>query len=367
MSGVISAVIAVVAVASAASSVTAAVAAGAVTLSAVFTVTAAIGAVVSTIGALTGDRTLQTVGMVVGAIGGVGAIANSAGMFGAGATVEGLFGAGGDVARSGADEAGFAMTDWASEAAKIPAASATTSAEVAASAGGEALSSAVQPVTVNGIAEAGGFVSDAQKANLVAGGLGQGDAPTGAALDQVTGVTHPTPVDSSVVSGTPSTVPGAPTAPTAAPVAAPTTPTAPTTPAATPGAVSGTVQTSTSGASSLGGQLAANVGTATDSGGGAFSGIFDFMNRNSAMTMGTFQAASSFIAGAFGGNKEPAQEQLNYWQAQADANVAAANLQKQRLANMQTGVPTASGGGQITVTPPRGLINNHPTVTGVPA
>lgn len=363
MSGVVSAVIAVVAVATAASSISAAVAVGAVTLSAVFTTVAAVGAVVSTIGALTGDKTLQTVGMVVGAVGGIGAIANSVGMFGAGATVEGLFGSGSDAVQAFSGSGGVESVAAAPvEGAASGASSLGGQAAEAVASGGEALSSAVQPVTVNGIAEAGGFANPAQEANLVPGSLGQGDAPTGIIGDGGTTAINP---PASTVSTTPvdaSTVTGGPVAPDVTPVGAPTTvaPSAPGSPADL--GIPGSANAASTAASTVGPVTA----PASAGGGSAIGGIFDFMNKNSALTMGTFQAASSFIAGAFGGDKEPPQEQLNYWQAQADANTAAANLQKQRLANMQSGIPRASGGGQISVTP-AGLINQQRTVTGVPA
>lgn len=60
-----------------------AVLAGAASATVTLEAVAAVGATVSAIGAVTHDKTLSTVGMVLGGIGGIGALASSAGLFGA--------------------------------------------------------------------------------------------------------------------------------------------------------------------------------------------------------------------------------------------------------------------------------------------
>lgn len=66
--------------------------AGTATLAVTLTAVATVGATLGAIGAITHDKTLSTVGMVMGAVGGVGALAANAGVFGAEATTASLFG-----------------------------------------------------------------------------------------------------------------------------------------------------------------------------------------------------------------------------------------------------------------------------------
>ena len=82
------------------------------------------------------------------------------------------------------------------------------------------------------------------------------------------------------------------------------------------------------------------------------------------LALGAIKAASSFISGAFSEGVTP--EQRRAYAAQAEQNLAAANLARaqeailqRRLRNMNDPVPTA----QLN-SPPPGLINSASAVTG---
>lgn len=374
MSGAISATVAVVAIGFAVES---AVTVG-LTLATVLAATAAVGATLAAVGAITGDKTLQTVGMVVGAVGGIGALANSAGMF----------------ASSGL-AAEIAAGTTAAETAS-PFATAGIDAEIAgwsnygagvtspAAGGGATFSapdvSASQPVTFDGVAQDAG-ISDYQTNQLTGGqNAGVGDSVSPLAFEPQTVSTNPVtdsvansrpPLDTgtSLINETPASAVQAGATPQAPTAAAPQATVAPTAaPAAAPSApVTGANTGMINGGLSFE-SVASNPGTAgitRTTGSGGLSGIMDFMNKNPVMTMGTLQAASSFFAGAFGGaDADPARSAA--YEAQAAQNQAAANLANRQLANMSSPLPSASGGGQITVRPPTGLINQN-RVTGVPA
>jgi len=399
MSGAVTVTVAVVSIAVAAVEVGAVVAGAAFTIGTALAVTAAVGATLSAVGMFTGDKTLQTVGTVIGAVGAVGSLANSAGLLGGlGDTV--LFG-GEAVADAGI--AGSANIAEAASSATTGVAEGTTLAETA-NPFVEAASSA-QPVTVESVAAAtnsvgpGQFASAEQAANLVPNAAGQGgDAVTTQVVD--TGIQElpptqmpppgappaatssaPTAADATPVGGqAPGSPPQAPNAPQPTPVQTPVAPQAPTV----------TGSTGINNATSVAGQSTAAMSAApgytayapVDIGGGSpFGGILEFLNKHPMLAYGAIQAGSSFFAGAFGGGeKDPTAQQLAAWQAQADANTAAANLQNQRAANIASGIPISNK--QMAQTgminqpvpnsapsPVQGLINRSagPQVTGVPA
>lgn len=95
-----------------------------------------------------------------------------------------------------------------------------------------------------------------------------------------------------------------------------------------------------------------------------WSRIFDMVESRPTLALGAIKAASSFISGAFSEGVTP--EQRRAYAAQAEQNLAAANLARaqeailqRRLRNMNDPVPTA----QLN-SPPPGLINSASAVTG---
>lgn len=381
MSGVVSATVAVVAIGFAAAEVAAVTA---TTLSIALAVTAAVGATVSAVGAITGDKTLQYIGMAVGAVGAIGSLANSAGLFASEAVVGGLGDAAGGV------------TEGVTEAAQQTVAQSVQQGTDAATWATTPVAEA--PVTVENIAAAAGYEVPGQAASVgdysnVGIGSDVGESGTQTLKSNVQSysstpppsmgpeATPPTPTptaDAAPVTAPTGGAAAPPAAPQASTVAPPVVdaPAAPVTGAVNPYdlGVPGSAQSAADAAARVGPvsvPIPAPGSAAAPASSGGLGGIMEFMNKNAALTMGTFQAASSFFAGAFGGgsDKEPTEQQLNAWQAQANQNTAAANLATWQLANMQSGVPRAVGGGQISVTPPKagGLLNNPPKVTGVPA
>lgn len=104
--------------------------------------------------------------------------------------------------------------------------------------------------------------------------------------------------------------------------------------------------------------------TATDQ--SIWSRIFDMIESKPTLSLGAIKAASSFISGAFSEGTTP--EQRRAYAAQAEQNLAAANLARaqeailqRRLRNMNDPIPMA------TSNSPPGLINSTSPVTGRPA
>lgn len=107
-----------------------------------------------------------------------------------------------------------------------------------------------------------------------------------------------------------------------------------------------------------------NTGGITKVDASIWSRIFDMVEKRPTLALGALKAASSFISGAF--SEGTTAEQRQAYAAQAEQNLAAANLARtqdailqRRLRNMSDRIPVA------TSLPPPGLINS--TVTGRPA
>ena len=144
-----------------------------------FATVAAIGAIAGGIGTLTGNKTLTQIGMVMGAVGGVGALASSAGMFGNAATMgdaesfgAGSAGAGSTVADTAAVASGAVANPLsevqgggtlASAAPVTPDGSAFDA--LPASVSGDATTAAAAPVSQPGILNTGGGVASSSTQN----------------------------------------------------------------------------------------------------------------------------------------------------------------------------------------------------------
>lgn len=77
------------------------VAAVGITIGTALEVVAAVGAVISVVGKVTGDKDLMKAGMIVGAVGGIGALASSAGLFNGATQLSDLFGSSSSAAAAG--------------------------------------------------------------------------------------------------------------------------------------------------------------------------------------------------------------------------------------------------------------------------
>lgn len=75
----------------------------ALTLTGALEITAALGATLGAVGAVTRDKGLMKAGMIIGAVGGIGALAANAGLFGAEASTASLFGGVGGAESTAAD------------------------------------------------------------------------------------------------------------------------------------------------------------------------------------------------------------------------------------------------------------------------
>ena len=262
-----------------------AVIAGSTAIADIAATVAAVGATVSAVGSVTHDKTPQTAGMVLGAVGGVDFLANAGRRLGDAATVGSVFGtSGADAASTGTD----AFSDVAQNADMGDAAA--TAADTAAGSGGDALDQAEG--LFNGLP---GGTSDT--ANAAAA-----DVPAG-------------------------------TAPPAGAAASAATP-AGTAPAATDGSILNPVAVTAMNPSAA--ALAGNV-----TGNTTLGNIQSFLETKGGgmVGMGVVQAAGSFLAGATDTLK-PAQ--VAQYQAQANANNAAAALTNKQVANMAQPVPTAT-------------------------
>lgn len=304
-------------------------------------ITAAVGATLGAVGAITKDKGLMTAGLVIGGIGAVGAIASS---FGAFSSTSSLFGTSTDVA----SDVAFAQSGQAAAAAddamlgyygvesavNITPSVLGTSAENAASAGDFVQSfsqvAPITPVTTNALSD----VVPAAAPNVA---------------DQTAAVVGgPSSVQPGVVQ------PNIPTNPT--PVSAPVAPAVTGAPAA-----AGTTTDQTAAA----GNFEASLSKMNKP--GMLAGIMDFTKNNPMASYGLIQAAGSFISGA---TNPLTPAQIDSMNAQAAANRANTVVTNQIAANMAGGVPVARvrpvNSAPVTGMPTGGMINTG-SVTGVPA
>lgn len=388
-----------------------AVAAGGTTLA----IIGAVGAVVGAVGAITGVKELAIAGTVIGAIGGIGAIAESAGLLGEVGSFLGLGGSeSGNVASmaTGATEVAREVGDNASWATDVVNASTATP---------------VEGLTV------GSGLHELQQFNAASGLAGEGAAGAGAqaAVDPIRHFSGEAPdphnyfpdmsgyspeqLEQMARNGAPisqgDSVPPLQTveAPRADLVKPPQGSSATPSPGdpATPGGVSATtpgqVSGNAPGASQVNGKvdlatpynssidpatgqttltakangtvLASPVTGTVDGGASTWTKILDTLGKPGIGTLasGLIQAGSAFVSGATN-SLTPAQ--VAAYNAQADANLAQANLARQQQQLLQSqmanasAVPTATRrpGGLINSTAPEGAPQTPaaPQVAGLP-
>lgn len=336
-----------------------AVIAGTATLATTLTAVATVGATLGAIGAITKDKTLSTIGTVMGAVGGIGSLAANAGLFGEAATTESLFGAapatadqmGGDVASSlTANEASQTMSEAdAYAAAGIPMdptsplmgmtgdVSAENVLPTDAMTGTTDATSGDANSLINGTPSGTGIKSLTssnvdEATNTLVKGEGGGTLPSGSPADSVS--------------------PSGAGAQAAAASAAPSPPMA-------GGAIP---DVKIPGQTFLGQDGVTYVSDGTKW--AAQTGFFGSLLKSPMAQYGVIQAAGSFLSGAFDPLKPAQVEAMN---AQATANKASAAFTTQQTQNMQGRLPVAS---RVTGTPAPimggSLINGAP-VTGTVA
>lgn len=345
---------AVIADVAATTAVSAVVAGAAISAATVFTVVAAVGATVGAIGAVTGDKNLQRFGMIVGAVGGIGALASSIGAIGGDAA---SLGNDADAA-AGMGTGSDAYTAASGAASVSPLGSVTDPASDAANAAVPSVADGIDPTyggVINSTDATGTDVSGLANGEPITQAMDGGAGPLVQPGDAALGPKPPAP---GVTGGTSTTATGNPAA----------------TAAATPD--NGVDQASNMLRNlDLQSDVAAEGGTG--SGGimgtlGKFgSSLTDYATAHPGAALGVLQAAGSFLQGATNG-LTPAQ--IAAYNAQAAANRAAAALAQQQASNMAGNLPVAS---RVTGTPastapvPAGLINSTAkpaaNVTGVPA
>ena len=327
--------------------------AGTVTLTGALEVVGAVGATVSAIGAVTHDKTLSTVGMVLGGIGGIGALASSAGLFGADAAAgTPLFG---DASSSISDIEPVTVTPQAASigmdsglgtagAAPVNAVQEGQLPDIINTLGG------VNPTTPGpasaidqSIGAASGNASDippvtvTQQAASIGGDDGNLAATGAASTTGLNQASNATPISSATISG------GTAAAPAQAPPP----------PGTSPPAVNGTPipDVKIPGQTYVG-----QDGTTYVTDGTKFvpqKSLFSSLFSSPLAQYGVIQAAGSFLSGATS-TLTPAQvAQLD---SQAAANNAAAKLTQTQTTNISQPIPTASR--TQPVTGQTGLINS---------
>jgi hypothetical protein len=297
--------------------------AGTFTVMGTLQIVGAVGATLGAIGAVTGDKGLQTAGLVMGGIGGIGSLAAGAGLLGDASAP--LFGSstGGIISDS-------AATGGLTSGLEGPGFGGVGGAG-AASAGKDIIGSITSNASQVGVKAVELTPSVNLATDLVTTPLPN---LTGTSTDLL--ASGAGKVAGLINSSSPTADAMPPTTSTAMPGSAPgvATPDAPVAPVVnTPRQV--------------------NV---DEPGGGAFSGILKFAKENPAVALGTIQAAGSFLQGSFN-SLTPAQ--VAALKAQAANNQASANMTQTQVDNMKQGFPVATRR-------PGGLINSQP-VTGAAA
>lgn len=318
-----------------------AVLAGTASLATTFAAIGAVGATISAIGSVTGVKELQTAGMVIGGIGGVGSLANAVGAFGDGATLNSVFGSGGSSAgaAAGQDTAGLINGGEINE---------TTGVDIAAN-GSNSSDILNTANALGGVNETTGTNIDSadplsatgtQTTNSLANGI-KGDTlqPT----DNMAGAPS-----SDLPSGSPTDAGSIAKAGTTATNISTTDQNWLKT--QYPNPLDGTLAKAPGGQSYT---YSATDGWAPQ----VASGIGGFLGSQSGglIGMGVIQAAGSFLSGAFDPLK-PAQ--VDAYQAQANANNASAALTNKQVSNMNQPIPTAR---RLAVTGAPSLMNSGAT------
>lgn len=330
MSGAVTATVAVVA---------------AMTAAEVFTAIAITGAVVGAVGMVTGSKELKIAGMVLGAVGGIGALATSAGLFageaaagladisGAYADIEGItaqataaygpemlgmpqqMGIPSEYAFTGDDIINGVIGDWSSPVA------ATDPLNVAQA--NVTPQYAVEPALANTQAQAAAakspseVYSDFDVNKGASQQLGSGDMAQALPAP----VTPVTPVS---------------TAPVAPGARAPTVD-------VTEGMLVGT-------------KVPAPTPTPPTPDPGLWASLYGAAKDNPLLAYGALQGTTAFISGVFKGGADSAltPAQIEYYQAHAAANHAAANISRIQASNMESSLPVAR---RVPRAPVVGMIN----------
>jgi hypothetical protein len=315
-----------------------------------FEATAAVGAVLSVVGTVTHDKTLSTVGLALGAVGGIGALASSAGVLGADAAGGGsLFGATSAPSTADAASAGTIDTIASGSAADaaVPAFASGSAADAAvpAFASGSAADAAVPAFGANYDA-AGNVITSPAGANVAAGvPAGTEMAPQDATAVQnsvAAAQSGGTSQNDAVIGQTPVAAPTGAVDTSAAPPGAPVTnapgqagtPTSPdliSTPPQPPNNLGATDPVTGQTITQAVDQVTGKVVSLPDSSSGTLGGILSFVKSNPVVAYGVLQAGGSLLTGLTS-TLTPAQ--VGALNAQANANNAATALQTQQTANL---------------------------------
>lgn len=310
-----------------------------------FEVIGAVGATLGAIGAITKDKTLSMVGLGLGAVGGIGALATSAGLFGADAASGALFGSGPQAAAATQSVAGTFGGDF------IPQISAPGSA--AASGGVEAgawdVANAASDGTINWAAGA----TSPTGTNEVPPTDQQTFATTSENIsDPARKLAINAKPDSFIDSGTWDPVKTA---------QASVTPDEGVTTGGPGGGFTGKLEAGEIPAGSPTGASISSIDKAV-SDKGIFGGLLDFANKNPTVAMGVLKAGGSLLEGA---TNQLTPAQIDYYNAkaaEAQANAAMSNQQRNNLAAPKAvaSVVPVTGAPQPLVPQIPGLINQPP-------
>jgi hypothetical protein len=313
--------------------------AGTATLATTLTAVATVGATLGAIGAVTKDKTLSTIGMAMGAVGGIGSLAANAGLFGEAATTESLF---------GAADAGIAAPDIAADVAatndlsslstlpELPGVGSVTGATAATDAvgsTGQFMANSVLPTEAIGDATkaASGDVSGLINSPAGSGGGASGiKTITSDTVDDATNQLVKGSGGGSIPSGSPTDAASIAKAGAGAPDA----PAAPLT--------GGVPDVKIPGQSYQGADGATYISDGTK-----FvkqDNFWGSLMKSPATQYGMIQAGGSLVSGLFDPLKPAQVDALN---AQAAANRAQTAQQAQQAKNMTGPLPTATRNGLI--------------------
>lgn len=293
---------------------------------------AAVGAVLSVVGAVTKNKTLSTIGLGLGVVGGVGALA--AGALGASSVLA----SGAEASTAAGDAAAVAQ---AGDAATIGAGAAPLGGGVA----GDALTTATAGVgAADAVPDTIGALSATSEENLTLASTAKDVGSTAA--------TNPADAVASGTTGSPSTGVTAPatTATTATPPPSP-----PAVPSTSSGVDTGTWDTPTPKADAS-----------------VLDKLVTYAGKYPVVALGVLQAGGSLLSGAFSSLTPAQAAEAN---ARAAANDAAAAQQRMQTANLQmpkavaSSAPVTGSPQTLVPAPPAGFINQPQQirVTGAPA
>lgn len=334
----------------------------------VLAVVAAVGATIAAIGAVTGNKTLSMVGAAIGIVGGVASLAQGAGLIGdlaiggssatagAGAGVDGLSqlaADGGESFTAGADASGTAggilsgTSSVPTDIGTFPAAAGSQDIIDSVSGGIQAPGSAVSTTTTSAVADANPLQNVAQNAVSpeITPAAASDTAVTPTPEGGVQAMEGPTPIeqgDGAPVAGAGTQDPDAGVSTATAPPNAPS-PLGSSAGSAVGSDMQGILNPvpNPAGAVNSGAAGAVTGANPTTAAPSIWDKILNTVGKQGIGTVlsGVIQAGGAFISGATS-TLTPAQ--VKALDAQAQANIAASNLAQQQLANMQSGVPTAS-------------------------